>query len=132
MPMQRLSAKLLRTHHDERHGCGGHVAHWCPGCEEWHEFAVDRPFHNGARWSFDGNLEAPTFAPSMNIRVGPYPDDSEQPGRVDVCHYFLTAGRIQFLPDCTHALSGQTVPLPDLPDQVLMQIRASQAYAVKS
>lgn len=31
-----------------------------------------------------------------------------------VCHSFVTAGRIEFLPDCTHALAGQTVDLPEI------------------
>jgi len=44
------------------------------------------------------------------------------PGRADadtpdgipsVCHSFVTDGRIQFLTDCTHALAGQTVDIPD-------------------
>jgi hypothetical protein len=29
---------------------------------------------------------------------------------------FVTDGRIQFLGDCTHALAGQTVDLPDWED----------------
>ena len=32
-----------------------------------------------------------------------------------VCHSFVTDGRIQFLADCTHALAGQTVDLPEWP-----------------
>ena len=28
---------------------------------------------------------------------------------------FLTGGMLAFLPDCTHDLRGQTVPLPDVP-----------------
>ena len=31
----------------------------------------------------------------------------------DICHSFVTDGRIQFLGDCTHKLAGQTVDLPD-------------------
>jgi hypothetical protein len=34
----------------------------------------------------------------------------------DCCHYFLRSGQLQFLGDCVHALKGQTVELPDLPD----------------
>jgi len=30
-----------------------------------------------------------------------------------VCYSFVTAGRIQFLSDCTHILAGKTVDLPD-------------------
>ena len=118
MPMQRLSSKLVRTHYDARHDYGGHVAHWCPACGELHEFAVDRPFRNGARWSMSGPTDTPTFSPSMNIRIGPYPASSKKAGRIEVCHYFLEAGRIQYLNDCTHELAGHTVDLPDLSDSV--------------
>lgn len=122
MGMTPMSAKLARSHLDTRHNNGGHPMHWCPACEELHAFAVDRPFHNGARWTFDGNLDAPTFAPSMNIAVGPFPD-----GRVERCHYFLKAGRIQFLGDCTHKLAGQTIDLPDLPASVLQRVKMDAA-----
>jgi hypothetical protein len=55
---------------------------------------------NGHVWAFDGNEDAPTFSPSVNL-----------PG---VCHSFVRAGRIEFLPDCAHALAGQTVDMVDL------------------
>jgi hypothetical protein len=29
------------------------------------------------------------------------------------CHLFVRDGKIQFLPDCHHALAGQVVDLPD-------------------
>ncbi|MCZ4340562.1 hypothetical protein O4H52_03015 [Sphingomonadaceae bacterium G21617-S1] len=32
-----------------------------------------------------------------------------------VCHSFVRNGQIEFLSDCTHALAGQTVPLPPFP-----------------
>jgi hypothetical protein len=56
---------------------------------------------NGHKWTFDGNMEAPKFSPSINI--------------VGQCHYFIQAGVIQFCGDSKHALAGQSVPLPDLP-----------------
>jgi hypothetical protein len=58
-------------------------------------------------WSWNGNLERPTFAPS--IRVGW--DHGEERTPV-VCHSFVRDGRIEFLADSTHALAGQTVELP--------------------
>lgn len=92
---ERLSAKLVMF--------AGEPTHWCPGCEEVHQFYVNAPNeYNGARWSWDGNTENPTFNPSMNI--------------VGRCHYFLHNGVLQFCPDSRHKLSGQTVPLPDIPE----------------
>jgi len=117
---QRLSAKLIRR-------CGYHFpvghwtyAHWCPACEELHDFAVEQPFTNGAQWTLcaDG-LELPTFSPSMNIRIGPLPADSHKPGGFEVCHYFLSKGQLRYLTDCTHRLCAQTVDLPDIPARAL-------------
>lgn len=92
------------------------LAHWCPACESMHDFAVEAAFRNGARWSFNGDGERPTFSPSMNIGVGPFPD-----GRTERCHYHLIAGRLQFLGDCTHTMAGKTVDCPDVPRTVLLQ-----------
>lgn len=79
---------------------------WCPGCEQLHPFRTRGP---GAVWTFDGNVEAPTFAPSMLV------NKHHPPSR---CHSFVRSGQIEFLSDCHHALAGKTVPLPPLPDWV--------------
>lgn len=92
-------------------------AHYCPGCMRMHVINVEAPNYSGAKWSFDGNLEAPTFNPSVNYRVNT-PDmgkDYQPDCGSSVCHYFLHGGKIQYCGDTTHALTGQTVPLPELP-----------------
>jgi len=78
---------------------------WCPGCKREHPFTVARndcppPEHN---WTFDGNAEAPTFAPSLLC-------DKDYPQHR--CHSFVERGMIRFLDDCHHDLKGQIVPLP--------------------
>lgn len=96
----------------------GYYLHWCPGCNEAHAIAVEKPAPNGAQWSFDGNLDAPTFHPSVNVRWGKNVDPNfvdEEPGDSGVCHYFVKAGHIEFCGDSTHALAGQKVPLPEWP-----------------
>lgn len=84
---------------------GGRVMFWCPGCDGAHQITVkDDPNRQGPIWGFNGNYDAPTFTPSIlvegSMRAGPMR-----------CHSFVTDGQIQFLPDCNHALAGQTVPL---------------------
>ena len=96
-----LSPKLVKR----SYGDFTPYEHWCPGCEAMHQIAVDQPFRNGARWSFDGNAGQPTFSPSVNVG----------PGTKVQCHYFIRAGRIEYCADCHHALAGQTVDLPDIP-----------------
>lgn len=73
----------------------------CPGCKYSHPFEINAP--NGAGWTWNGSLDKPTFTPSLLCNAG-----SDQ-----VCHSFVTDGRIQFLSDCFHELAGQTVEIPD-------------------
>jgi hypothetical protein len=91
----------------------GRYFHWCPGCKEMHQLPD--------RWTFDGNLEKPTFQPSFKhtsrrYRGGYSPDGLGLGERYDfICHYILTAGILNFCADSMHELAGQAVPLPALP-----------------
>ncbi|MEW6304699.1 MAG: DUF6527 family protein [Verrucomicrobiota bacterium] len=81
---------------------------FCPGCRCAHGVWVEEPnAHTGAQWTWNGSMERPTFQPSILIEYSPAPPD-----RPERCHLYVTDGRIQYLPDCTHALAGQTIPLP--------------------
>jgi len=72
---------------------------YCPGCEISHVFYVGVP--NYPSWIFNGNLDKPTFTPSLlNF------------GRIR-CHLFLTDGVLRFLSDCGHKLAGKNVSLVD-------------------
>ena len=66
-------------------------------------------------WSFNGNYDLPTFKPSILVRGHKAldPNDLSKGRRETVCHSFVTDGKIRFLNDCTHALAGQTVDLPE-------------------
>lgn len=87
----------------------------CPGCAEPH--TIDETI-----WTFDGNLERPTLAPSVKVTGsrfigGPESDPTDKAlWPAFVCHSFVRGGRIQFLADSTHALAGKTVDLPDIED----------------
>ena len=107
--MGALSSKLRLAE-------GGRIMFRCPGCGDVHVITTgDGP---GPRWGYNGNAERPTFTPSILVT---WSEPSDVPEEFDdtskdikhICHSFVTDGRIQFLGDCTHALAGQTVPLPD-------------------
>lgn len=84
--------------------------HWCPACNEPHGIAVTHRNRYGAVWTFNGNLDSPTFAPSVRCFT------TEENGQQrTLCHYFIKNGMIEFCGDNPHALNGQTVPLPDYP-----------------
>ena len=79
---------------------------FCPGCKCQHTYSVN---DDGTGWQFNGDIEKPTFTPSLFNR------DFDTEGKVkSICHLFLTDGKIQFLNDCTHDLKGQTVEMKDI------------------
>lgn len=109
--MGQVSAKLRRT-------TTGFM-HWCPACEQTH------PLPDG--WTFDGNLESPTFSPSFKHSgkqavfvagrwTGEWKRGADSKALDYCCHYVLTGGVLNYCGDCTHAMAGQSVPLPPLPD----------------
>jgi len=90
------------------HEASGLYMFGCPGCGCAHGFYT-MPHKNhagnpGPVWEFNGDLERPTFKPSLLV------NGSEPESR---CHLFMRDGRIQFLGDCHHELAGQTVDCPD-------------------
>lgn len=93
----------------------------CPGCaaggpEKYaglHELPVNATGIAPVSWDWDGNLEAPTLSPSLLSR-----------GHC-LCHSFLRQGVFEFLPDSDHPLSGQKVPMPDLPQWAIDMHQAS-------
>jgi hypothetical protein len=101
--MAALSSKLRTT-------ANGQLLFWCPGCDGAHQVGVGEG--PGPRWGYNGNPEAPTFTPSVLVRYNGV-DAGIDGAPPAICHSFVTDGRIQFLSDCTHALAGQTVDLPD-------------------
>lgn len=89
---------------------------WCPGCNKSHPYRVARhpnePEHTPV-WGFNGDLERPTFTPSLLVfPSAPRPDGSVYQRR---CHLFVTDGKIIYCGDSDHALANQTVDLPDWP-----------------
>jgi hypothetical protein len=120
--MGRLSAKLRSVE--------GGIGFWCPGCDESHVVMT-----GPGGWQWDGNVDAPTISPSVLVTSGHYLSthklgdscwctynekqaaggEKPSPFKCERCHSFVRAGQIQFLGDCTHALNGKTVPLPDWP-----------------
>ena len=122
--MSLLSNKL-------RSAGGGSIIYWCQGCESLHRIQVGegpRP-----RWGWNGNVEAPTFTPSVLVTGRDFtekgdadfeawhaagcPKPAPEFDSMDLrCHTFVTDGQVQFLTDCTHKLAGQTLLLPDLPE----------------
>jgi hypothetical protein len=84
---------------------GGNFLHWCRGCGHGHVYPTPR-------WTFNGNVQNPSFTPSMRIFT---PKTDEQPEQT-ICHYFVTDGKIAYCGDSAHELKGQTLPLEPIPE----------------
>jgi len=97
--MERVSSKLWM-------GESGYTLFFCPGCARPHAVGVK----GAGAWGYNGNADEPTFTPSVGVNM-----DRDRPG-APRCHSFVTDGRIQFLADSEHAMAGQTVDLPDWPE----------------
>jgi len=107
------------------------LSFWCPGCDESHSIR-----YGAGGWAWNCNAESPTITPSVRVRSGHHaghykkgdqcwctynkefpPEPGQRVFACQCCHSFITDGRIQFLGDCTHAMAGQTVCLPDFPEK---------------
>lgn len=88
---------------------------WCPGCNEYHAYytAHSELRKQGPCWQFDGDMQKPTFSPSL-LNTWTHGENNE-PRR---CHLFLKNGLLEFCGDCTHSLAGKTVPLPPWDEEV--------------
>lgn len=104
---RRLSRVLAKSEEDR-------LFFRCPGCDAVH--GISHGSGAGPRWGWNGDVEKPTFTPSVLVT---WCEPSDNPDEFDdtskdvkkVCHSFVTDGRIQFLGDCTHALAGKTVDI---------------------
>lgn len=80
----------------------GSLHFFCPGCNTYHTVNIDPnklPF-----WKFNNDFESPTFEPSLNAKY-------QKNGKLQVCHSFVTDGKIFYLEDCTHHLAGRIVKM---------------------
>lgn len=58
-------ARLVTTTYP--HGDVRSVWTWCPGCDRLHPFRLAPGDERGVFWEWDGNLEQPTFSPSLLV-----------------------------------------------------------------
>lgn len=80
---------------------------WCAGCDSFHRFRTKVPRGGaGPVWTFNGDLEMPTFFPSLLYR------DHENK---TLCHLFLRGGVLEYCGDCPHKLAGKHVSLVEPP-----------------
>jgi hypothetical protein len=79
----------------------------CLGCDSHHVFYIAGKHH--CFWQFDGNMEKPTFSPSLVCRW-----EHGEARIPKVCHVFVKNGMVEYLTDCTHHLAGKTIELPEM------------------
>lgn len=97
--------------HERRFPSDSWFTFYCPGCKHGHHYEVPR-------WSFNGNYDKPTFAPSLRMFTPQSKDpvDGTAIQEKTICHLHLRDGRIEFCNDCDHDLKGQTVDMVPFPE----------------
>lgn len=103
-----MGVPVIKVHGDD-------VVFLCPGCRRHHRLPLRGVPVEHPTWEWNGSLDKPTLRPSIGSNM---PSNPHYVPQVSACHTWVTDGRIQFLGDCTHALAGQTVPLPPYPDPI--------------
>ena len=105
----------------------GRASFNCPGCGMVHTVVVSGP----RAWQWNGDVDRVTLSPSVLFASGHYaqgwqgpncwctynkehPEQAADGFSCVRCHSFVREGKIQFLNDCSHALAGQTVDLPEV------------------
>lgn len=122
--------KILRTVEYTERGCD--FMFYCPACKCGHAIWTKKHNRLGVVWKFNGNMEKPTFEPSLLLKFVEYPpvdpvtgdyakgSDGEylkgEDGRLlgckdAVCHIVVTDGILNYQADCTHELAGKAIPM---------------------
>lgn len=91
----------------------------CPGCGHEHQIPIQKVYWCDHVWTFNGDVNNPTFTPSINIGYDQSeiaPEDRVPDYR---CHFVITNGKISYCNDCTHALVGQqNIDLPKFEEPI--------------
>lgn len=87
------------------------------GCKEPHGLRTKAPVTmSGGEpiciWEFNGNIEAPTFTPSLRYKRS----KNDGSGRGPACHFNVTKGKVQYHNDCEHELKDSTIDMPKIAD----------------
>lgn len=111
-----------------RQSASGRYMFYCPGCGYTHMVWTEEFYRTpitggdmpppGPAWTFDGNVTAPTFAPSVRHFHGPYtdPDTNVTEPEETTCHYFIRGGKIEFCGDSKHDFAGMTIDMCKFPE----------------
>lgn len=121
-----MGQKLWTLSEDDEHFRDGQREYFfhCPGCKHGHRYTTAwspkkkadyeakhcGPNEKAPTWTFNGNLQSPSFQPSLLYRYTKTKNDEVQ----KVCHLYVTNGQMQFLSDCTHEFAGKTVDMGDI------------------
>ena len=121
-------SKLMPVNRTPENTSAPDFVFFCPACKCGHGvWTTHKNGFTGAIWGFNGNMDAPTFTPSIKIqrdgweppvtpenmdeyRNHPWPQQKV----THICHLFVENGYLKFCTDCTHDFRGKTVPMPDL------------------
>lgn len=84
----------------------------CPACNDIHAFKYySDPFKytntDKDPWKFNYNFDRPIIRPSISVDAGNSNINYK-------CHSYVEEGFIKYLDDCSHAMKGLSIELPDI------------------
>ena len=86
----------------------GWVIFYCPGCGLKHSVPNSGPF---SKWEWNGNEQEPTLRPALMVNQGQHDRALPQ------CHFYITAGKIEYQADCTHEFAGMIFEMEPVYDE---------------
>ncbi len=103
---------------------GDEYMFYCPGCQSLHSMTVNGFVNScGASWTFNGDVERPTFSPSLKVTWDEYGNNPNYKDGMDEklkyiiikshnCHSFINNGMMSFCGDSTHKHANKTLEIP--------------------
>lgn len=91
----------------------GAFAFYCHGCGHEHVYYTKKDNPQRPCWQFNGDLNNPSFTPSLLNRWGTHVPGYKPAGPEPVyndggtCHLYVTNGKINYCNDCTHGYNGK-------------------------
>lgn len=87
---------------------------FCPGCKEYHSLHTIQPNNNGTTFVITGTLQSPTVTPMIGRIIEKFNKSKHANNPAHVCNSRITDGKIRYLENCSHALAGRIVDLPNV------------------
>lgn len=86
--------------------------HWIVRCKMCGTHYIPKSSDENKTWYFNGNVNCPTFVPSIKeITNDPTHPHYQPRALTSICHFTITNGTMQYHGDCTHEMANTSEEL---------------------